>query len=682
MSQQANANVSETSPPPSYRVKVYCLDTTGKWEDKGTGFCVYLEGGGNDPDEIFVRSEIDSTPLLSSIVHSDRSYQKQQDTLIVWTELDKEDLALSFQDAESCEEIWLRIHSKKGGDEKSGLDESLDDDNDDVDTSIHVNETLPAPKLTNLGKISRILTSATVLHEKDELANFILTDGYVNKLFPIFESCENSKKTKKLHKLYTIMKSIILLKDSSVIECLMADDKIMNVAGMLEYDTSTPRMKANHRQVLEKQSQMELVVPLDDVTTLSKMRQTFRLQYLKDVILAKYLDETLTSMLQSLILFNHIDIIGHIQYNSKFLTDLFDILKRSDVDSIQKTKAVQFVLQLCSISKSLQSGARVLLFRTLARYGLFDAIEIALSLDNDGMHKAGVGALSSIVDMDVALLRTHILDQQTSDELEDTDDKKKDLLECILHRFTTAKDSGLKFQYGDILKMLLETNTNPPPGALSTSKVLRKQIAGIDDILGVFYEKYAALLLRPIQNIENKPMKLDGPIELLEFDQEQAEVYNHLLDFLCFAIQQHGFRSKYFMLSSDCFPKVAQLYRSRQSWIKLSALRFFRTCVGLLDDFFNRHLIKHNIFESTIRVLLDTDGKANLLNSACLELLEFIRSENPKLLVTHLIERFGSVLDTVDYIPTCSLLRQQYDENQERSNTSTSLTLSDNYENG
>lgn len=123
------------------------------------------------------------------------------------------------------------------------------------------------------------------------------------------------------------------------------------------------------------------------------------------------------------------------------------------------------------------------LFRTLARYGLFDAIEIAMSGDNDGMHQAGVGALSSIVDMDVSLLRTHILEQQqqhASDE-DDNDSertkkkKKEDLLACILQRFTMAKDSGLKFQYGDILKILLETNTSPPPGALSTSKVRKEK---------------------------------------------------------------------------------------------------------------------------------------------------------------------------------------------------------------
>jgi hypothetical protein len=29
--------------PPSHRVKVYSLDETSNWADKGTGFCVYLE---------------------------------------------------------------------------------------------------------------------------------------------------------------------------------------------------------------------------------------------------------------------------------------------------------------------------------------------------------------------------------------------------------------------------------------------------------------------------------------------------------------------------------------------------------------------------------------------------------------------------------------------------------------
>lgn len=72
----------------------------------------------------------------------------------------------------------LRIHNNKknGEGEHSKLNDSLDDDHDDTASILQVSETLPPPKRSNLHNIVTILTNATVLHEKDELANFVLTD--------------------------------------------------------------------------------------------------------------------------------------------------------------------------------------------------------------------------------------------------------------------------------------------------------------------------------------------------------------------------------------------------------------------------------------------------------------------------------------------------------------------------
>ncbi len=41
----------------------------------------------------------------------DTAYQKQQETLIVWSEGDNFDLALSFQEKAGCDEIWEKICS-------------------------------------------------------------------------------------------------------------------------------------------------------------------------------------------------------------------------------------------------------------------------------------------------------------------------------------------------------------------------------------------------------------------------------------------------------------------------------------------------------------------------------------------------------------------------------------------
>lgn len=48
--------------------------------------------------------------------------------------------------------------------------------------------------------------------------------------------------------------------------------------------------------------------------------------------------------------------------------------------------------------------------------------------------------------------------------------------------------------------------------------------------------------------------------------------------------------------------------------------------------------------------------------SVVLEMVEFIRSENIKALVAHLVEKFGSQLEDIDYVDTFRALRLKYDQ--------------------
>jgi len=58
--------------------------------------------------------QADASLLLESKIQSDTAYQKQQETLIVWSEGDNFDLALSFQEKAGCDEIWEKICSVQG----------------------------------------------------------------------------------------------------------------------------------------------------------------------------------------------------------------------------------------------------------------------------------------------------------------------------------------------------------------------------------------------------------------------------------------------------------------------------------------------------------------------------------------------------------------------------------------
>lgn len=56
-----------------------------------------------------------------------------------------------------------------------------------------------------------------------------------------------------------------------------------------------------------------------------------------------------------------------------------------------------------------------------------------------------------------------------------------------------------------------------------------------------------------------------------------------------------------------------------------AALKYFRTCIGLHDEFHSRQITQHRLFDPILNILFETMPRDNLLNSACLELFEFIK---------------------------------------------------------
>ena len=80
-----------------------------QWDDKGTGYVSHCYLEKHRGLSLVVMAEADSSTLLESKIQPDTPYQKQQETLIVWSEGDNYDLALSFQEKAGCDEIWERI---------------------------------------------------------------------------------------------------------------------------------------------------------------------------------------------------------------------------------------------------------------------------------------------------------------------------------------------------------------------------------------------------------------------------------------------------------------------------------------------------------------------------------------------------------------------------------------------
>lgn len=223
----------------SKRVKVYELKNND-WYDRGTGFCSGTlhstpDSSPDNPDaHIVVFSEEDpERALLETRITKDDGYQKQQETLIVWTETNGVDMALSFQEAEGCATIWEFVNDAQTRLAQLAPDDGLSDDLLDPGQPI----VLPDPQLGRLDEIENIIRAAQASPPgRDALIKFIMTPEhmYITKLTPLVEAAEHLQSLADLHKLCLIMKHLILLNDTSIIEFVVTDQAIMGVVGALE----------------------------------------------------------------------------------------------------------------------------------------------------------------------------------------------------------------------------------------------------------------------------------------------------------------------------------------------------------------------------------------------------------------------------------------------------------------
>ena len=87
----------------------------------------------------------------------------------------------------------------------------------------------------------------------------------------------------------------------------------------------------------------------------------------------------------------------------------------------------------------------------------------------------------------------------------------------------------------------------------------------------------------------------------------------------------------------------------------------------VLSSFMARHLgaslqEKVNLFEPVITVFVANGERYNLLNSVVLEMVDFIRKENLKILICHFMEKHYGRVEDIDYDDTFVKLKDKYEQ--------------------
>ena len=481
-------------------------------------------------------------------------------------------------------------------------------------------------------------------------------------------------------------------------------------------------------------------VPLRDETIQKKIHHTYRLQFLKDVVLARAIDDSTFNVLNSCIIFNQIDIINHVQNDPAFLLEVVctflddnmiellgleslrpvhpqDLLNndndKMDIDltqerapsgvpypngttkdgvcrprpctdeEISRAREIIFLIQqLCVIGKNVQLPARMALFRALVDRGILFGVQWALSQpesDEEGrqMIAAAGEILTALLDHDLNGVRGHVLKQVVAAEREKSMGKKvperETMLFLMCRVLVKSRDLAVQSQLGESLRMMLETQQDPPDlvsrsitlcsiishtiQPLGGFKTLQrdKDAPGVERFLDNFYKFCIDTLFRPFGDIpEFKTLtgKFLGCSESvcintcaeprITMSRERTNLFLYLCDLLSVFTLQHSFRSHFFILSSNIATRVASLLTARDKHLRLgmlpkqidpehhiddnlAAFRFFRACVKLNNPNMFTHFFKHEIFLPILDITAEESRRDTLLSASCQELFEYMR---------------------------------------------------------
>ena len=452
------------------------------------------------------------------------------------------------------------------------------------------------------------------------------------------------------------MQGLVLIGESTIYEVIFAEERMLNVIGCLEYDPDMPGGKADYREHLENTVVFKEAVPIGDANILAQIHQTYRIQYLKDVILSKVPDDVTQSTLATYIMFNGVEIVERLHADGKFTVALVKQLKESTSIETQRD-LVSLLKAYCALGKTLQTPPKLALLRALIAHGIFEVLGSWLRGDVFELKKDALEILRTF-HMNMDLVRGSILNQHKGGDNAAAKGGVKaaavnqtilhDLVQC----FAGPTTRSLVVQSCEIITRIMATEEMDAREGGNKSK-----------LLAMFYEECMDTFTSSLNPGESGLPTLA--------DIAAHERVNYTLGFLTTYLSKHTYHIKNYLISKfSFFNKIIPVLKCRQVVLVLAALRVLRAMVGLQNggnEFYNRQMVKHSVFKPIVEELQHNGAQNSLLQSCILELFEHVRVKKIKSLLSHIVETHRDALCQMPWALTPKQLIDEYEKMQDSS---------------
>jgi Component of IIS longevity pathway SMK-1 len=315
----------------SSRVKLFFLDNSGQWEDKGIGLASITE------NTLEILSEDTSEITLNCSIENMTPF-RQSDTILCWSDQVFNSYALSFQQIEGANCFWNSFCKVLGL-------ERLED--------IYIPEPVPE----KIDEIIEIISNDNTIKG--------ITSEWLNELNKNCIRCAEDFNCMK--KYFIVYKNLINLGKPEIYEGLLLSDQFLAVFIALEFDNQIS-FKQNFVAYLEKAT-FNNFLSITNRVFLDKIHLAHRILCLKESLMSKNFKETTIQALwiSQLTLWN--DIINSYVNFSDSRAEF--ILKISETD----LNSFLFLNEAISFSKFINPGTRNLFYESLGTDGILKIIQ-------------------------------------------------------------------------------------------------------------------------------------------------------------------------------------------------------------------------------------------------------------------------------------------------------------------
>ena len=335
--------------PENSKVKLYEMDQRGDWQDMGTGIVELIEVDGVTRITVTSETSPNSLVLLDVALLPENGYQQQVPNVIIIAEkATKAVRALSFQDKQAKQTIWFALCDATGITEDD-FDDLVQTSSEILSEQITEEPCSPAfvlPVLSLQGFESVINVLAQLPQQGELRARWLrvhvplfMDATWIAGIPALLSAGEIEAETSPaikhmvLPRLFVLAKALLLLPSPDLLDRLAKPDIFPSLLGMLEYDPETSTTP--HRQFFNEKAKFRCITSHDQlgVQAVDLIHETFRLLYLKDVALARFLDDNAFVTLTQLCMRNYSEIFAQMAglsagncFNSESVVDLLEFL--------------------------------------------------------------------------------------------------------------------------------------------------------------------------------------------------------------------------------------------------------------------------------------------------------------------------------------------------------------------